>query len=138
MTTPLAFGPAPDQDGVCNGAAGDYSSVNYLTSPTITVGAGADVANSQRLSFTHNVRTELGFDGGTVKIQKNGAGPFTVVPAAAYVFNPPSTLATTRRWQHQPALGTAGLHRHRRRQGARASGVRRSSTWLTPASAWPG
>ena len=104
-----AFGPAPDQIGVCNGAAGDFSSVNYLTSPTITVGAGGDVANSQRLSFTHNVRTELGFDGGTVYIQKNGAGPFTVVPAAAYVFNPPSTLATTGAGSTNPLQGQPGF-----------------------------
>ena len=104
-----AFGPAPDQVGVCNGGVGDFSSVNYLTSPTITVGAGGDVANSQRLSFTHNVRTELGFDGGTVYIQKNGAGPFTVVPAAAYVFNPPSTLATTGAGSTNPLQGQPGF-----------------------------
>jgi Zn-dependent metalloprotease len=103
-----AFGPAPDQFGVCNGAAGDASSVNYLTSPTITVGAGSDLAGSQRLSFTHNVRTELGFDGGTVYIQKNG-GPYTVVPAAAYVFNPPSTLATTAAGSTNPLQGLPGF-----------------------------
>jgi Zn-dependent metalloprotease len=104
-----AFGPAPDQAGVCNGAAGDFSSVNYLTSPTITVGAAGDVANSQRLSFTHNVRTEIGFDGGTVMIQKNGAGPFTTVPAAAYVFNPPTTLATTAAGSTNPLQGQPGF-----------------------------
>ena len=128
-----AFGPAPDQKGVCNGGAGDFSSVNYLTSPSITVGAAGDIANSQRLSFTHNVETELGFDGGTVYISKNGGG-FTVVPAAAYTFNAPSVMATT-------ALAAPTRSRDCRASPAPtaarslASGVRRSST--STRRAWP-
>ena len=105
-----AFGPAPDQIGVCNGAAGDFSSVNYLTSPSITVGAGGDVANSQRLTFTHNVedRARLRRWHG-VHPARTAAGPFTVVPAAAYVFNPPSTLATTGAGSTNPLQGLPGF-----------------------------
>jgi hypothetical protein len=66
------------------------------------------VANSQRLSFTHNVATELGYDGGTVYISKN-AGPFTVVPAAAYDFNAPSVLATTADGSTDPLQGLPGF-----------------------------
>jgi hypothetical protein len=106
--TAAAFGPAPDQFGQCTEAAGDFSSVNYLTSPDITVGAVGDVAGSARLSFTHNVQTELGFDGGTVEISVNG-GAFGIVPASAYVFNPPSVLATAGAGSTNPQAGKAGF-----------------------------
>ncbi len=103
-----AFGPAPDQAGVCNGGAGDFSSVNYLTSPDITVGASGDVADSQRLSFTHNVETELGFDGGVVYVSVNH-GSYDPVPADAYVFNEPSVLATTGEGSTDPLQGLDGF-----------------------------
>ena len=106
--TTAAFGPAPDQNGVCNGGAGDFSSENWLTSPDIVVGAVGDVAGSQRLSFTHNVQTELGFDGGTVEISVNGGG-FDIVPASAYVFNAPSTLATDLDGSTDPLQGEDGF-----------------------------
>jgi Zn-dependent metalloprotease len=106
-STSAAFGPTPSK-GECSGAAGDYSSVNYLTSPDIVVGSAGDVAGSARLTFDHNVETELGYDGGTVQISKNG-GAFTTVPSAAYAFNPPSTLATAAAGNTNPLQGQPGF-----------------------------
>jgi Zn-dependent metalloprotease len=105
--TTAAFGPAPDR-GNCNGAAGDFSSVNYLTSPDITVGAAGDLAGSAKLSFDHNVETELGYDGGVVQISKNG-GAFTTVPKTAYTFNKPTTLANTAGGNTNPLQGQDGF-----------------------------
>jgi Zn-dependent metalloprotease len=105
--TTAAFGPAPDR-GQCTNGAGDFSSVNYLTSPDITVGAVGDLANSAKLSFDHNVETELGYDGGVVQISKNG-GAFTTVPEAAYTFNEPTQLATTAGGNTNPLQGQDGF-----------------------------
>jgi len=87
-----AFGPAPDK-GQCTEGTGDFSSVSYLESPEMTAGEAGDAAGSARLSFTHNVETELGFDGGTVQISTDGGTSWDTVPATAYVFNGPSVLA---------------------------------------------
>jgi Zn-dependent metalloprotease len=106
--TRAAFGPAPDK-GVCNGAAGDFSSVDYLTSPDITVGAASDLAGSARLSFTHSVETEIGFDGGTVQISKDGGANWINVPASAYEFNEPTVLATTAAGSTNPLQGKDGF-----------------------------
>ena len=48
-------------------------------------------ATGGRLAFDHYVATEAGWDGGNVKMSING-GPFTAIPAAAYLFNKPTTL----------------------------------------------
>jgi Zn-dependent metalloprotease len=107
-STRSALGPAPDK-GVCNGAAGDFSSVDYLTSPSITVGAAGDLANSSRLSFDHSVQTEIGFDGGTVQISKDGGTNWITVPASAYEFNEPTVLATTAAGSTNPLQGKDGF-----------------------------
>jgi Zn-dependent metalloprotease len=106
--TRAAFGPAPDK-GVCNGAAGDFSSVDYLTSPDITVGSAGDIADTGRLSFDHSVETEIGFDGGTVQVTKDGGTTWTTVPASAYEFNPPSTLASDAQGSTNPLQGEPGF-----------------------------
>ncbi|HWN20570.1 MAG TPA: M4 family metallopeptidase [Gaiellaceae bacterium] len=71
--------------GNCDGGAGDVSGVMRLQSPSITLPSAAML--SPRLTFQHYIATELGWDGGNVKISVNG-GPFSVVPASAFTFNP--------------------------------------------------
>ena len=106
--TRSALGPAPNK-GVCNGAAGDFSSVDYLTSPSITVGAAGDLANSARLSFDHSIQTEIGFDGGTVQISKDAGANWITVPASAYEFNEPTVLATAAAGNTNPLEGEPGF-----------------------------
>ena len=84
----VAFGPAPDK-GQCNGGAGDFSSRDSIASPVIEVGE----LLSPKLTFDHSVSTELGYDGGNVKISING-GSFVTIPAAAYLYNAPGVIAT--------------------------------------------
>ncbi|WP_107704792.1 M4 family metallopeptidase [Nocardioides allogilvus] len=82
----VAFGPAPDR-GQCSNGAGDFSSRDSITSPSVSIPA----AGAARLSFEHYVSTESGYDGGNVKVSING-GDFMVIPAAAYTFNKPSKI----------------------------------------------
>ncbi|MCG6861240.1 MAG: M4 family metallopeptidase, partial [Chromatiaceae bacterium] len=64
--------------------------VLYLQSPPLTVPAEALVP---RLAFDHWVATELGWDGGNVKISVNG-GPYNLLPGSAFEFNAyPGTLS---------------------------------------------
>ena len=83
----VAFGPAPDE-GQCSGAAGDFSSRDSISSPVVEVG---DLLNP-KLTFDHSVSTELGYDGGNLKVSLNG-GAFKAVPAAAYLYNGPGEIA---------------------------------------------
>lgn len=103
--TQAAFGPTPDL-GTCTGDEEDFSSVNTMTSPVISVGEAGDLG--PRLSFDHNIQTELGFDGGTVSVAVNG-GTFTTVPAEAYVFNEPTVLATEAAGNTNPLAGEDGF-----------------------------
>jgi hypothetical protein len=73
------------QGGDCGGGAGDISGVMRLESPSIRLPSG--VVHSYRLGFTHYVASELGWDGGNVKLSVNG-GAYAVVPAGAFFFNP--------------------------------------------------
>jgi Zn-dependent metalloprotease len=101
-----AQGPAPDF-GQCDGSTSDFSSVNYLTSGDIAVGTAEGM--NPRLSFRHYVATELGFDGGTVQISKDGGTTFTTVPAAAYTFNAPSHFSTEAEGNTNPLAGQDGF-----------------------------
>ena len=75
-----------------------------------------------RLTFDHYVATEAGWDGGNVKISVNG-GPFTIVPDAAYTFNPyNATLNTAAAGNTNPLQGQRCLDGHRRRQPRRQLG----------------
>ena len=65
-------------------AADDESGALFLDSPPITIPAGSDIPH---IAFDHWVATELGWDGGNLKVSVNG-GPFVVVPTSAYDFNP--------------------------------------------------
>lgn len=75
------FGPDPDIGSCSRG--GDESGVLYLTSPAITLPAGAQLP---RASFQHLVATEPGFDGGNLSVSVNG-GAWQLVPASAISFN---------------------------------------------------
>lgn len=86
----VAYGPAPDA-GQCTGADGDFSSVDWITSPTVAMPANG---LKPRLSFKHYVATEVGFDAGNVQVSVNG-GEFRTIPTAAYVFNPPTALESS-------------------------------------------
>jgi len=83
------FGPDPDI-GTC-GPGGDETAVLHLVSPKITI--PASVADA-RLTFDHWVATEPGWDGGNLKISVNG-GPWTLVQAADFVYNPYNVLLFT-------------------------------------------
>jgi hypothetical protein len=56
-----------------------------MESPNIRIPKGRALV--ARMSFEHYVATEGGWDGGNLKISING-GPYTLVPASAYTFNP--------------------------------------------------
>lgn len=64
---------------------GDYSGSHTLTSPAITIPAGA---NSIYLSFDHYVVTEATVDGGQVEVSVNG-GAYNLIPQDQYSFNAP-------------------------------------------------
>ena len=104
-STQAALGPAPDL-GTCSEDENDFSSVNTMTSPVITVGEDGDLG--PRLTFDHNIQTELGFDGGTVALSING-GEFETIPADAYVFNGPSVLAEAAAGSTNPLAGEDGF-----------------------------
>jgi Zn-dependent metalloprotease len=86
-----AFAADPDA-GNCDGGAGDVSGMMSLESPPITIPSSNTL--SPRLTFEHYVATEFGFDGGNLKISING-GPYVLVPASAYTFNPYNTTLVT-------------------------------------------
>ena len=95
------------QQGNCDGGAGDVSGVMRLASPVITL-PNADIL-SPRLTFEHYFATELGWDGGNVKISING-GAYVVVPASAFSFNPYNgALNTAAAGNTNPLAGEPGF-----------------------------
>lgn len=86
----VAFGPAPDKGNCVGNSAprGDFSSRDSITGPVVQL---PDSLRSAKLTFEHYVATEIGYDGGNVKMSING-GAFTAIPAAAYLYNKPTTL----------------------------------------------
>jgi len=77
-----AFFAGDPNIGGCN-ATDDESGVRHLTSPVIALPVGS---SGHTVTFDHWVATELTFDGGQLMISVNG-GPFTLVPAANFVYN---------------------------------------------------
>jgi hypothetical protein len=61
----------------------DESGVLVLESPDLVVPVGRPA----RLAFDHFIASEKDWDGGNLKIRVEG-GPWTLVPAAAFLFNP--------------------------------------------------
>jgi Zn-dependent metalloprotease len=94
---------AKDLDGQCSGGAGDQSGRMTMESPAIRL-PSAEIFNP-RLTFDHYVATEFLVDGGNVSISING-GPYTLIPASAFVFNPYNgTLLTTAAGNTNPMAG---------------------------------
>ena len=114
-----AFATDPDI-GNCDQGAGDISGVMQMVSPAIDIPATATLG--PRLTWEHYLATEIGFDGGNVKISING-GPFS---AGARLRVPVQSLQHDaryrRRRQHQPARRRTGVHRHGRRPRHRELG----------------
>src|SRR5680860_1489711 len=100
-----AFGVDSDA-GTCDAGAGDVSGVLRMQSPAIDI-PGSE-RRSPRLTFDHYVATELAYDGGNVKVSVNG-GEFAPVPAEAFTFNAPSTLATAAAGNSNPLAGQPGF-----------------------------
>jgi Zn-dependent metalloprotease len=95
------------QQGNCDGGAGDVSGVMRLQSPAITLPGAANL--SPRLTFEHYFATEAAWDGGNLKISING-GPFMVVPASAFTFNPYNgTINTEAQGNTNPLRGEPGF-----------------------------
>ena len=88
--------------GTC-APGGDESGVLHLVSPQITI--PASVARP-RLTFDHWVATEAGWDGGNLKISVNG-GPWQLVQAADFVYNPYNTTLVDRRPAATPTRSRA-------------------------------
>ncbi len=94
------FGIDPTYGG-CT-ATDDQSGVLHLDSPPIRVPEGAIVP---LVSFDHYVATERGWDGGNLKVSVDG-GPWMLVPAAAFTFNPYNmTLNTAAAGNTDPLAG---------------------------------
>ncbi len=100
----VAYGPDPDA-GDCSGTETDASSVDYMTSPPVTLPADGV---GQRMTFEHYVATETGYDGGNVQVSVNGAD-FAPVDPAAYVFNGPGQIATAAEGNTNPLEGQSGF-----------------------------
>jgi bacillolysin len=98
------FGPDP-RVGDC--ASDLDNGVIYLQSPVISVPAEASVP--VRLVFDHWVSLESRWDGGNLKASVNG-GAFTLVPSAAFTFNPyNNTLQTVGAGNDNPLAGQAAF-----------------------------
>jgi len=87
--------------GTC-APGGDQSGVMSLESAEITIPAGT---TTPRMSFDHYVATEVGFDGGNLKISVNG-GAWQLVAAANFIYNAyNTTLATAAAGNTNPLAG---------------------------------
>ncbi len=96
-----AFFAADQNLGNCV-AGDDATSVQHLDLDPIQLPASG---NTPRVSFDHWVATEGGWDGGNVQISVNG-GPYTVIPDAAFIYNPyNATLFTAGQGNSNPIAG---------------------------------
>lgn len=96
---------AEDFTGGTCAPGGDESGVQYLDSPAVTVPSGV---SNPLLTFDHWVATELGWDGGNVRISVNG-GPWTLVAPADITYNNYNFLmATGAQGNTSPLAGEPG------------------------------
>jgi len=98
---------ADPTSGSCNADTNDNSSVTSMTTEPILIPGSKQ--KSPRVTFNHYVATEAGYDGGNLKVRVNSEGPFEVVPKSAYIFNPPTTLATEAAGNTNPLAGQDGF-----------------------------
>ncbi|MGH9889517.1 MAG: Calx-beta domain-containing protein, partial [bacterium] len=98
-----AFYAADDSRlGDCSPGSNDQSGVVYLDSPAIVL---PNTASGTRVAFDHYVATELGWDGGNLKVSANG-GAWQDVPASRFVYNPyNSSLFTDAQGNTDPLFG---------------------------------
>ncbi|MCW2767707.1 MAG: Thermolysin metallopeptidase [Nocardioides sp.] len=102
----VAFAPDPTE-GNCSGAAGDVSSRDSIISPVIAMPGTS--TKSPRLTFDHSMASEALYDGGNVKIRVNGAAGWTLIPASAYLFNPPGATMASAATNTSPLAGQVGF-----------------------------
>lgn len=101
-----AYGPDP-VEGDCIPGSDDISSANSLISPEITI--PDDGSTSPVLSFDHYMATEVGWDGGLVKLSVNGAEA-EVIPTDAYLVNGPNgEMETEAAGNTNPLAGEEGF-----------------------------
>lgn len=86
--------------GNCQAGSDDQSGVMYLESPAIELPFGTRPI----VTFDHYVATEKRVDGGNLKISVNG-GPFVLVPAEAFLFNPYNDVLREPEWNDNPLAG---------------------------------
>jgi hypothetical protein len=99
--TGSAFFAVDPTGGTC-APGGDESGVLHLTSPQITIPAGAP---KPFLAFQHWISSELGFDGGNLSISVNG-GPWQRIKPGDFFFNPYNlTLASAAAGNTNPLAG---------------------------------
>lgn len=77
------FAPDIATGANCSVGVNDETGRLFLTSPAIEI---TDATNL-RLAFEHYFSTELGYDGGNLKISVDG-GQFTYIPPEAFLYNP--------------------------------------------------
>jgi len=75
--------------------------VLHLVSPQITIPTSV---TQPRLTFDHWVATEPGYDGGNLRISVND-GPWQLVPAASFVYNPYNTTLVSAPGNTDPLAG---------------------------------
>jgi hypothetical protein len=101
-TSAAAFGADPII-GNCDADGGDVS--GYMSMTSLPISLPGSTQRMPRLAFDHYVATEAGWDGGNLKISING-GPFQLVPASAFIFNPyNTTLFTAAQGNSDPLAG---------------------------------
>jgi hypothetical protein len=100
-----AFAADPD-GGSCDQGPNDMSGLMQMTSPAITLPAAGFL--SPRLTFEHYVATEIGYDGGNVKLSVNG-GAFALVPASAFQFNAYNAQLLTAPGNTNPLAGESAF-----------------------------
>lgn len=91
---------AADNPTLGNCGNDDQSGVVHLDSPPIELPVGAFPV----LRFDHYVATEERVDGGNLKISVDG-GPFELVPADAFLFNPYNDVLRQAQWNDNPLAG---------------------------------
>jgi Zn-dependent metalloprotease len=100
-----AFFAVDPQIGSCSAGPGDVSGVMHTDSPTITIPADVVMPG---LTYVHWIASEMGWDGGNLKISVNG-GPWQVVASEDYTFNPYNTTLQAAPANTNPLAGEPGF-----------------------------
>jgi Zn-dependent metalloprotease len=91
--------------GDCNPLVNDQSGAIRLESPSIAIPVGV----APILSFDHWMASEVGWDGGNLKVSTNGGGTWTLVPSSAFRYNAyNATMITSGSGNTSPLAGQVG------------------------------